>query len=143
MGQARRRYHAGYRDRLPSGRRAPRGMLRYDNIEWATITAAAAIEGLTPGAWAQQAAFDAAADVNSGPVADRAAVTELLDELRQHRRQLAAIGNNLNQLTMIAHATGQISARPAEVVLRMVRDVVRTSDAVQVQLLTQLLNRRR
>jgi hypothetical protein len=118
-------------------------MLRYNDIEWAAITAAAAIDGMTPGAWAQQAAFDAAADANTGPVADRAAVTALLEELRQHRRLLLAIGNNLNQLTMLAHATGQISARPTEVVLRMVRDVVHASDPAQAQLRTRVLGQRR
>jgi hypothetical protein len=118
-------------------------MLRYDDIEWAAIAAAAATEGMTPGAWAQQVAFDAAADANAGPVADRAAVAELLEELRQHRRLLLAIGNNLNQLATVANATGQISARPAEAVLRMVRDVVHAADTVQFQLRTQLLGHRR
>ena len=79
----------------------------------------------------------------TGPVAERRAVGELLEELRQQRRLLLAIGCNLNQLVTVANAIGEISARPAEAVLRMVRDVLHTSDSVQVQLRTQLHGRRR
>ena len=49
----------GYRPKSLGGKRQPRGLLRYTDDEWAVIVQVAVLVGMRPGAWAQQAAYDA------------------------------------------------------------------------------------
>lgn len=100
----------GYRPRPPreQGRRHPRTVVYYTDLEWTAIAVAAAVAGMTPGAWAADAAYLAARDHNAGPLLDRESARQVLEELRQQRRVLTNIGGNLNQLAAHANATGQV-----------------------------------
>jgi len=107
----------------------PRGRLRYSDLEWATIVVAAARSGMAPNAWAQQAAYDAAMSVGHGVTTDRDSVLALQEELRQHRRVLANVGGNLNDVARVANSTGEIAvASTALTVLRLVGNVVHASN---------------
>lgn len=133
---------AGYRDRSPRGQgpRRVRVSLRYTDIEWAAILVAAAAEGMKPGAWVADAAFELARGRNGGPMPDRRAVDEVLSELRQHRRVLTNIGGNLNQIAAVANSTGEIEVRDAAVrVVDLVRRVVLSSEALMSTVRAELL----
>jgi hypothetical protein len=106
-------------------------MLRYSDIEWAVIVQVAAVAGMKPAAWAQQAAYEAALREHLGKGTDRGAVTALTQELREHRRVLTNVGGNLNDVAKVANSTGKIeNANAAATVLRLVANVVRTADTV-------------
>jgi hypothetical protein len=85
-------------------RRVRRGALRYTDDEFAVIVMVAALDRMKPGAWAQQAAYDAAIRRRRGDLADWSAVEALVAELRQHRRLLTNIGGNLNDLVRVANS---------------------------------------
>jgi hypothetical protein len=119
----------GCRGRSVAGKRQPRGLLRYTDDEWAVIVQVAAVARMRPGAWAQQAAYEAAANQGRERVHDRGAIDDLIAELRQHRRVLTNIGGNLNDVAKVANATGAIENRvAATTVLRLVRNVVKTTE---------------
>ncbi|MGW9310696.1 hypothetical protein ACWGPQ_22075 [Saccharomonospora azurea] len=133
---------AGYRHRSPRGQgpRRVRVSLRYTDVEWAAILVAAAVEGMKPGAWVAEAAFELARGRNRGPGLDRRAVDEVLAELGQHRRILTNIGGNLNQLAAVANTTGEIEVRDAAVrVVDVVRRVVLGSEALASAVRAELL----
>lgn len=122
---------AGYREESTSGKRQPRTLMRYSDTEWAVIVQVAARAGMRPGAWAQQAAYDAALREHLGEIADRGAVDDLTAELREHRRVLTNVGGNLNDVAKVGNATGQFEhATAAATVLRLVGNVVRASDTL-------------
>src|SRR5215211_4804794 len=130
----------GYRKQSVSGKREPRGLLRYTDDEWAVIVQVAALASMRPGAWVQQAAYEAALRAHRGMVPDRAAIDELLVELRQHRRVLTNIGGNLNDVARAANATGVIdNPVAAATVLRLVRNVVLGADELLRRIRTELL----
>jgi hypothetical protein len=130
----------GYRKQSVGGRREPRGLLRYTDDEWAVIVQVAALASMRPGAWAQQAAYDAALRAHRGMVPDRAVVEGLLVELRQHRRVLTNIGGNLNDVARAANATGAIeNPVAAATVLRLVRNVVLGADELIRRVRSELL----
>jgi hypothetical protein len=105
--------------------------MRYSDTEWAVIVQVAARAGMRPGAWAQQAAYDAAQREHLGETADRGAVDDLTAELREHRRVLTNVGGNLNDVAKVGNATGQFEhATAAATVLRLVGNVVRASDTL-------------
>jgi hypothetical protein len=122
------------------GKREPRGTLRYTDEEWAAVVVVAALDGMRPGAWAQQAAYDAAVRRQRGERPARELVEALVEELRQHRRVLTNIGGNLNDLARAANATGAVE-HPAAVagVLRLVTRVVHSSDQLLAQVRSELL----
>lgn len=133
---------ARYRDRVQKGRppRRPRGRLRYTDPEWTVLCRVAAAAGMRPGAWAQQAALDAAVAVERGGREHREVVEDLLDEIRTHRRLLANIGGLANQLAAAANATGEVAvADEALDAMDLVRRVVHTSDTLTVRIRTHLL----
>ncbi|SDC73583.1 hypothetical protein SAMN05216174_10450 [Actinokineospora iranica] len=100
----------------------------------------AAREGMKPGAWAQQAAYEAALRRQRGEVFERGLVHELIAELREQRRVLANIGGSLNQLAKVANSTGGVEHLPAaQGLLRVVRNVVRASDELVARVRAELL----
>ncbi|MEU4675159.1 hypothetical protein AB0F91_46295 [Amycolatopsis sp. NPDC023774] len=106
-------------------------MLRYSDTEWAVIVQAAALAGRKPAPWAQQAAYDAARAEHPGTATYREAVAALTQELREHRRVLTNVGGNLNDVAKVANATGEIEiAQAAVAIMRLIANVVRTSDTV-------------
>lgn len=122
---------AGYRGQSAAGKREPRGMLRFNDTEWAVIAMVAAREDMRPGAWAQQAAYEAALRENLGTGAERDVVARLVTELREHRRVLTNIGGNLNDVARVANSTGAIeNETAARTVMRLIGNVVRTSDSL-------------
>jgi len=95
---------------------------------------------MRPGAWAQRAAHLAAVHGEHGPRPDEMRVMELVAELRQHRRVLANIGGNLNDVARAVNATGEIqNPAAAQAVLRLVRNVVTASDELLVRIRAELL----
>ncbi|WP_410607534.1 hypothetical protein [Amycolatopsis sp. lyj-109] len=132
--------NAGYREQSTTGKREPRGMLRYSDIEWAVIVQVAALAGMKPAAWAQQAAYEAALQAHLGKGTDRGAVTALIQELREHRRVVTNVGGNLNDVAKVANSTGEIeNANAAATVLRLVANVVRTADTMMKDIRQRLL----
>jgi hypothetical protein len=106
-------------------------MLRFNDTEWAVIAMVAAREDMRPGAWAQQAAYEAALRENLGTGAERDVVARLVTELREHRRVLTNIGGNLNDVARVANSTGAIeNETAARTVMRLIGNVVRTSDSL-------------
>ena len=132
----------GCRRHSSSGVRRQRGVLRYSDAEWAAIGQAAALAGMRPGPWAQRAAYHAAVQQPSQQIGLEQRVEALLAELRQHRRVLANIGGNLNDLARAANTTG-VLANPlaTQTVLRLVRHVVGAADELLVRVRSELLPR--
>jgi hypothetical protein len=115
-------------------------LLRYTDDEWAAIVQVAALSAMRPGAWAQQAAYDAARSRLRGATQERGAIDELVAELRQHRRVLTNIGGNLNDVARAANATGTIeNLVAAQTVLRLVRNVVAGVDELVRRIRAELL----
>lgn len=120
-----------YRRQASGACRVRRGALRYTDAEYAVITMVAAIDGMRPGAWAQQAAYTAALRRHNGDQPEPEVVAELVAVLRQHRRVLANIGGNINQLARTANSTGELPAQQhLEGVLRVVRRQLEISDSL-------------
>ncbi|MEU0529180.1 hypothetical protein [Amycolatopsis tolypomycina] len=130
----------GYRDHAPpdAGKRKARTAVLYTDIEWAAITVAAAADGMRPGAWVAQIAYNEARRANAGDLLDGRAIAELRAELRQHRRVLTNIGGNINDVARVANSTGALEhAAQAAAVLRLVRNVVQSSDQLVEELRTR------
>ncbi|WP_336160011.1 hypothetical protein [Amycolatopsis sp. VC5-11] len=109
-------------------------------MEWAVIVQVAALAGMRPSAWVAQAAYDTALREHLGTGTERQAVTALIDELREHRRVLANIGGNVNDLARVANSTGQVEqAVVAATVLRLVANVVHASDTLLTDIRRRLL----
>ncbi|MEU7092598.1 MobC family plasmid mobilization relaxosome protein [Kitasatospora aureofaciens] len=68
----------------------------FSDEEWTAVQAAASASGLKPGGYA--AAVTLAAALSDNPEAAVADIRRLLQELMEADRQVAAIGNNLNQI---------------------------------------------
>ncbi|WP_018685329.1 hypothetical protein [Actinokineospora enzanensis] len=131
---------AGYRDQSTSGKRTPRGLMRYTDDEWAVIVMVAAQEVLKPGAYVQKAAYEAALRQHRGELFDSGAVTTLFAELQENRRVLTNIGGNLNDVAKAANSTGEIeNPVAADTVLRLVRNVVLATDELMAKVRTELL----
>jgi hypothetical protein len=121
------RVRLGYRGHARF-KRERRGALRYTEAEWALIITAAVRHRMRPGAWAQQAALDAAAAEVRGAGVGRQELTELITALTEHRNALARVGGNLNQLAAFANSTGGQIPAAAAGILRQVRERVNQSD---------------
>lgn len=133
----------GYRDQVSrrQNRRKARTSVWYTDSEWSAIIAASAVERLRPGAWIAGVASEEARRRNGGAVPDRSAMAELLAELREHRRVLANIGGNLNDVAKAANATNDIvNETAATTVLGMVRRVVLASDQLVASVRQRLLS---
>ncbi|TLW89232.1 hypothetical protein FFT09_22660 [Saccharomonospora piscinae] len=140
-GGTRPRSAARYRDRVwRQPARRPRGRLRYTDTEWAVICRVAAAAGMRPGAWAQQAASEVAVAVDRGRPLDRDVVDALVAELLEHRRVMANIGGNVNQLATAANTAGYAEAAlAAGELLRLVRRVILGSEQLASDLRRALL----
>jgi hypothetical protein len=135
------KWRGGYREASTAGKRVARGVMRFNDAEWAIIVQVAAVADMRPGAWAQEAAHEAARREHRGELTDRTAVAELIDELREHRRILRNIGGNLNDVAKAANATGQIeNAAVAAAVLRLVGNTVRASDTLVTGIRKEILS---
>jgi hypothetical protein len=128
-----------YRSQAGSGKRERRGMLRYTDDEWAVVVVVAALDGMRPGAWAQQAAYDAARRRQRGERPSREQIEELVEELRHHRRVLTNIGGNLNDVARAGNATGTIEHPALAGLLRVLGRVVHGSDELIARVRTELL----
>ena len=129
-----------YRGHSTTGRRRPRGLMRYSDAEWAVISVTAARDGMVASAWAQQIAHEVARRRQHGELPDHAAVDEVLEELRALRRQLRNIGGNLNDLTKVADSTGEVDGvARLEAVLDSVGTRVRAIDSMTTHIRAKLL----
>jgi hypothetical protein len=88
-----------------SAQRRTRTSLRFSDTEWATVRQAAAAAGLATGGFAAAAVLAAATAAN--PTAAIADYRRGIQELMESNRQLAAVGNNLNQVAHFLNAGGQ------------------------------------
>lgn len=124
------RVHRGYREHSRRGKRTRRGAVYFDDLEWALVVQAAALENKKPMAWLSQVAGDAAASRLRGVPTDRAVLTTLAGEVRALRTALARIGGNLNAVAAHANSTGEVASIGAEAqsVLRLVRRMVNRSE---------------
>ncbi|WP_447005155.1 hypothetical protein ACRAKI_00940 [Saccharothrix isguenensis] len=113
--------------------------MRYTDAEWADLCKVAAAEGMKPGAWAQQAAHQAAVRKLQGEPIGDGQVRELLAELREDRRVLANVGSSLNQVAKVANSTGRVdSAAAIATMLRVVGNVLRAHDAMVASIWSRL-----
>ncbi|ONI81986.1 hypothetical protein ALI22I_38075 [Saccharothrix sp. ALI-22-I] len=114
--------------------------MRYTDAEWADLCKVAAAEGMKPGAWAQQAAYEAAVRKLRGESSfgdDQ--VRELVVELREGRRVLANVGGSLNQVAKVANSTGQVpSVAAIGTMLRVVDRAVRSYSALAARVWSEL-----
>ncbi|WP_406639099.1 hypothetical protein [Amycolatopsis sp. WGS_07] len=95
---------------------------------------------MRPSAWVAQAAYDTALREHLGTGTDRQAAAALLEELREHRRVLANIGGNVNDLARVANSTGQLEhAAALATVLRLVANVVHAADTMLTDVRRRLL----
>jgi hypothetical protein len=78
---------------------------RFSQTEWAAVKQAAATVGLAPGGYAAAAALAAAQAAN--PAAAVADYRRGVQELMESNRQLAAVGNNLNQVAHYLNSGGR------------------------------------
>ncbi|MFI9269401.1 MobC family plasmid mobilization relaxosome protein [Kitasatospora sp. NPDC052896] len=96
----------------------------FSDQEWAAVEAAAAASSLKPGGYA--AAVTLAAALSENPEAAVADIRRLLEELMEADRQVAAIGNNVNQIAFHLNAGG---SPPEYLQLAMAR-VVQALDGI-------------
>ncbi|MBM9508031.1 plasmid mobilization relaxosome protein MobC [Streptomyces sp. KK5PA1] len=78
---------------------------RFSEDEWAAVQQAAHATGLAPGGFAAAATLAAATSTN--PTAAVADYRRGVQELMESNRQLAAVGNNLNQVAHFLNAGGE------------------------------------
>lgn len=121
------------REHSRHGRRTPRTVVSYDDIEWVVIVQAAAVEGLRPGAFVSRAALDAARVRLTGLKLDRTLLAELHEAITDQRNQLAKIGANLNDVAKHANSTHEVETvrAPAQAILAIV--LRRVNEAEQLQ----------
>ncbi|WP_370105584.1 MobC family plasmid mobilization relaxosome protein [Streptacidiphilus sp. BW17] len=102
--------------RVVSRRRRPRHSsqrrtctsLRFSEAEWTVVQEAADAADLAPGGFAAAATLAAATSAN--PTAAVADYRRGVQELMESNRQLAAVGNNLNQVAHHLNAGGHAGA---------------------------------
>lgn len=128
-----------YREHAAGERRARRGALRYTDAGWADLCKVAAAEGMKPGAWAQQAAHQAAVRKLRGEPFGDGQVHELIAELREGRRVLGNVGSSLNQVAKVANSTGRVSSAAAiATMLRVLARVLRAHDIMVASIWSRL-----
>ncbi|GAA1892321.1 hypothetical protein GCM10009753_21270 [Streptantibioticus ferralitis] len=119
-----------HRQRLPEPREN-RSHPCFSDDEWADVTAAAGAMKIRPGAYA--AATTLAAASTADPRVAIADTHRQLEELMESNRQLAAFGNNLNQLLVHLHPHAPLHDQ-AHRTLRHVQDVLDHVDATATEL---------
>ncbi len=98
---------------------------RFSDSEWTAVRTAAETTELEPGGYAAAAVLATAASNN--PTAAIADYRRGVQELMESNRQLAAIGNNLNQIAHYLNAGGQPAA-DLQQLLHRVDDAITTVD---------------
>lgn len=99
--------------------------------EKSLVTVAAAHAGLAKGAWIGRVAVDAAERHAAGEIPDRESVIKLVGELRERRRLLAILGNNINQFAAGYNATGVVeNPNAVSAALDLIRERVLALDDV-------------
>src|ERR1051325_1650750 len=130
-----------YRDRVRGAARERRGALRYTDVEWDLVCRAAALDAMKPGAWAQEAAAEAARRRVLGGPGDGDQVQQVLVELRDQQRVLRSIGHLLNQFMKAVHAAeGRVSEPQALAVFRVARRTVERSEQVTADIRARWLS---
>jgi small-conductance mechanosensitive channel len=122
--------------RAASRRRRPRHSaqrrtctsLRFSDAEWTAVQEAAAAADLAPGGYAAAATLAAATSTN--PTAAVADYRRGVQELMESNRQLAAVGNNLNQVAHFLNAGGQPAADLRQLLHRIDTALATVDDAV-------------
>lgn len=122
--------------RAASRRRRPRHSaqrrtctsLRFSEAEWTAVQQAAAAADLAPGGYA--AAATLAAATSSNPTAAVADYRRGVQELMESNRQLAAVGNNLNQVAHFLNAGGQVATNLQQLLHRIDDALAGVDDAV-------------
>lgn len=122
--------------RAASRRRRPRHSaqrrtctsLRFSDAEWTAVQQAAAIADLAPGGYAAAATLAAATSLN--PTAAIADYRRGVQELMESNRQLAAVGNNLNQVAHFLNAGGRAATDLRQLLHRIDTALSGVDDAV-------------
>ncbi|MBD0737650.1 hypothetical protein BGM09_30635 [Streptomyces sp. CBMA29] len=102
--------------------------LRFSDAEWTAVQLAAHAADLAPGGYAAAATLAAAASVN--PTAAVADYRRGVQELMESNRQLAAVGNNLNQVAHFLNAGGQPATDLQQLLHRIDSALASVDDAV-------------
>ncbi|MEE4543668.1 MobC family plasmid mobilization relaxosome protein [Streptomyces sp. V4-01] len=122
--------------RVASRRRRPRHSaqrrtctsLRFSEAEWTAVQQAALAADLAPGGYAAAATLAAASSVN--PTAAVADYRRGVQELMESNRQLAAVGNNLNQVAHFLNTGGQPAGDLRQLLHRIDTVLATVDDAV-------------
>jgi hypothetical protein len=101
---------------------------RFSETEWASVREAAAAADLAPGGYA--AAATLAAAVSSHPTAAVADYRRGVQELMESNRQLAAVGNNLNQVAHFLNSGGRPATDLRQLLHRIDNALADVDDAV-------------
>ncbi|MFD7730881.1 MobC family plasmid mobilization relaxosome protein [Kitasatospora phosalacinea] len=102
--------------------------LRFSEAEWAAVRHAADLADLAPGGFSAAATLAAAA--SSDPTAAVADYRRGIQELMESNRQLAGIGNNLNQTAHFLNAGGQVATDLRQLLQRVGASIAAVDDAV-------------
>ncbi|MGW3185029.1 MobC family plasmid mobilization relaxosome protein [Kitasatospora sp. NPDC001119] len=102
--------------------------LRFSEPEWAAVRKAADHADLAPGGFCAAATLAAATSTDPG-----AAIADYrrgIQELMESNRQLAAIGNNVNQVAHFLNAGGQPATDLRQLLRRVEASIAAVDDAV-------------
>ncbi len=102
--------------------------LRFSEAEWTAVQEAANAADLAPGGYAAAATLAAANSAN--PTAAVADYRRGVQELMESNRQIAAVGNNLNQVAHYLNAGGQPAAELHQLLSRIEDALGHIDDAV-------------
>ncbi|MEV0035505.1 plasmid mobilization relaxosome protein MobC [Streptomyces sp. NPDC050804] len=101
---------------------------RFSEAEWTTVQEAADAADLAPGGYA--AAATLAAATSASPTAAVADYRRGVQELMESNRQLAAVGNNLNQVAHFLNSGGQPASDLRQLLLHVDTALAGVDDAV-------------
>lgn len=101
---------------------------RFSDAEWTAVQQAAHAADLAPGGYAAAATLAAASSVN--PTAAVADYRRGVQELMESNRQLAAVGNSLNQVAHFLNSGGQPAGDLRQLLYRIDTALATVDDAV-------------
>jgi hypothetical protein len=101
---------------------------RFSEAEWDAVQAAAAQADLAPGSYTAAATLAAAR--SASPAAAVADYRRGIQELMESNRQLAAVGNNVNQIAHVLNAGGRPTADLWQLLRRVDAAIAAVDDAV-------------
>ncbi|MFI8178026.1 plasmid mobilization relaxosome protein MobC [Streptomyces microflavus] len=121
---------ARYREREPDGRRDNRVKVSYTDNELTIIREAAVRELQAVAAWVGEVALNVAKEQVVPGVGAEA--RDVIAELIQSRRQLARIGNNLNQIAKALNSDGTVTGAQVTAAAEAARQaILRNDDATR------------